>query len=60
MLGVLGGYRSNRSLRSSGTGLLAVPRVNSKSGESAFSFYAALLLEYPMPPVGFAMYSDSF
>ena len=33
-------YESSRSLRSSGTGLLTVPRVKTKHGEAAFSYYA--------------------
>ena len=30
----------SRSFRSSGTGLLSVPRVRTKHGEAAFSYYA--------------------
>ena len=33
-------YEPSRPLRSSGTGLLSVPRVKTKHGEAAFSFYA--------------------
>ena len=33
-------YEPSRPLRSSGTGLLFVPRVKTKHGQSAFSFYA--------------------
>ncbi|XP_032872790.1 uncharacterized protein LOC116970201, partial [Amblyraja radiata] len=33
-------YEPPRPLRSSGTGLLCVPRVRTKHGEAAFSFYA--------------------
>lgn len=33
-------YEPSRSLRSSGAGLLTVPRVRTKHGEAAFSFYA--------------------
>lgn len=33
-------YEPSRPLRSSGTGLLTVPRVRTKHGEAAFSFYA--------------------
>lgn len=40
MLGMLRSYEPPRPLRSSGAGLLIVPRVNSKSGEAVFSFYA--------------------
>ena len=34
-------YEPSRSLRSSGTGLLIVPRTKSKHGEAAFSHYAS-------------------
>ena len=34
-------YEPPRTLRTSGTGLLLVPRVRTKHGESAFQFYAA-------------------
>ncbi|KAK7899424.1 hypothetical protein WMY93_020277 [Mugilogobius chulae] len=34
-------YEPSRTLRTSGTGLLLVPRVRTKHGESAFQFYAA-------------------
>ncbi|KAJ0016364.1 hypothetical protein NQD34_014654 [Periophthalmus magnuspinnatus] len=34
-------YEPSRNLRTSGTGLLLVPRVRIKHGESAFQFYAA-------------------
>lgn len=33
-------YEPSRPLRSSGSGLLTVPRVRIKRGEAAFSFYA--------------------
>uniref|UniRef100_A0A669DF59 Reverse transcriptase domain-containing protein n=1 Tax=Oreochromis niloticus TaxID=8128 RepID=A0A669DF59_ORENI len=33
-------YEPSRSLRSSGSGLLSVPRVRTRHGEAAFSFYA--------------------
>ena len=33
-------YEPSRALRSSGTGLLTVPRVRTKQGEAAFSYYA--------------------
>ena len=33
-------HELSRSLRSTGTGLLRVPRVRTKQGEAAFSFYA--------------------
>ncbi|XP_068573506.1 uncharacterized protein, partial [Cebidichthys violaceus] len=33
-------YEPSRPLRSSGTGLLSVPRVRTKHGEAAFSFFA--------------------
>lgn len=35
---LLVGYEASRALRSSGTGLLCVPRVRTKQGEAAFSF----------------------
>lgn len=34
-------YEPSRTLRTSGTGLLLVPRVRTKHGESGFQFYAA-------------------
>ncbi|RJG15175.1 hypothetical protein D4A39_16695, partial [Alcanivorax profundi] len=34
-------YEPSRTLRTSGTGLLLVPRVRTKHGEGAFQFYAA-------------------
>jgi len=34
-------YKPNRSLRSSGSSHLEIPRVHSKQGESAFSCYAS-------------------
>ena len=37
---LLHNYEPSRSLRSSGTGLLSVPRVRTKHGEAAFSYYA--------------------
>ena len=36
-------YEAPRPLRSSGTGLLSVPRIKTKQGEAAFSFYASRL-----------------
>ena len=36
-------YEASRPLRSSGTGLLSVPRIKTKHGEAAFSFYAPRL-----------------
>ena len=33
-------YEPSRTLRSSGTGQLSVPRVRTKHGEAAFSYYA--------------------
>ncbi|MDG2565911.1 hypothetical protein P7M21_26160, partial [Vibrio parahaemolyticus] len=33
-------YEASRPLRSSGTGLLCVPRTRTKQGEAAFSYYA--------------------
>ena len=33
-------YQPSRPLRSSGSGLLCVPRIRTKHGEAAFSFYA--------------------
>ena len=37
---LLTNYEPSRPLRSSGTGLLTVPRVRTKHGEAAFSYYA--------------------
>lgn len=34
-------YKSCRTLRTSGSGLLPVPRVRTKHGEAVFQFYAA-------------------
>ena len=34
-------YEPSRALRTSGRGLLVVPRVNNKHGEAAFQFHAA-------------------
>ncbi|MDG2594948.1 hypothetical protein P7M37_24555, partial [Vibrio parahaemolyticus] len=36
-------YEASRPLRSSGTGLLSVPRIKTKRGEAASSFYAPCL-----------------
>ena len=33
-------YEASRSLRSSGSGLLSVPRITTKHGKAAFSYYA--------------------
>lgn len=40
MLDLLVPYEASRPLRSSGTGLLCVPRTRTKQGEAAFSYYA--------------------
>lgn len=40
MLDLLESYETSRPLRSSGTGLLYVPRTRTKQGEAAFSYYA--------------------
>ena len=37
---LLHNYKPSRCLRSSGTGLLSVPRVKTKHGKAAFSYYA--------------------
>ncbi len=34
-------YKPNRPLRSLGSSQLEIPRVHTKQGESAFSYYAA-------------------
>lgn len=34
-------YEPSRTLRSSGSGLLTIPRINSKQGEAAFCYYAS-------------------
>ena len=40
---VLVRYEASLPLRSSGTGLLGVPRIKTKQGEAASSFYARQL-----------------
>ena len=37
---LLHNYEPSRSLRSSGSGLLSVPRIRTKHGKAAFSYYA--------------------
>ena len=40
MLDLLVPYEASRPLRSSGTGLLCIPRTRTKQSEAAFSYYA--------------------
>ncbi len=41
MADMLTEYKPNRPLRSLGSSQLEIPRVHTKQGESAFSYYAA-------------------